>query len=397
MVNEKEKIIYVYFNNGIDDILMGRLYISNLRGKEIHAFEYDEKWLSDKKNNIFIDPNINFFAGRQWLSDMSNENNIFGVFEDSAPDRWGRLLLNRREELRAKNENRNARSLMSSDYLLGVSDFTRMGAIRFKFDVDGNFLDDSDIEVPPTTKLRDLEAASLAFENEKNFEEYKILLEPGSSLGGARPKANVIDESGNIYIAKFPSKNDEYDIGALEKQVYDLAKKCNLNVVDSYVMKFSKSGSTFLIKRFDRENENGKMKRIHFESAMALLGKKDGDNSTSYLDIASFIHSYGVNVKNDLKELFKRIAFNIIIKNTDDHLRNHGFLFKNGGWTLSPLYDVNYNKYGSHLHLLIDKNNSSLDTDILVETSKYYDIDKDTGKKIVDEINDIVNNEFYKK
>ena len=397
MVSEKEKTIYVYFNNGTDDILMGRLYISNLRGKEIHSFEYDEKWLSDKRNNIFIDPNINFFVGRQWVSDVSNENNTFGIFEDSAPDRWGRLLLNRREEQRAKSENRDARSLMLSDYLLGVSDFTRMGAIRFKIDENGKFLDNSDIEVPPVAKLRDLEAASLAFENDENFEKFKILLEPGSSLGGARPKANVIDESGNIYIAKFPSKNDEYDVGALEKQVYDLAKKCNLNVVDSKVVKFSKSGSTFLVKRFDREIENGKIKRIHFESAMALLGKRDGDDSTSYLDIASFIHSYGVNVKNDLKELFKRIAFNIIIKNTDDHLRNHGFLLKNGGWILSPLYDVNYNKYGSHLHLLIDKNNSNLDTDILVDTSKYYEIDKDTGKKLVDEIKVIADKWFYNK
>ena len=364
---------------------MGKLYIENLRGKEIYSFEYDEKYLENKSNNIYIDPEIKFYSGRQWK--ISNQiNNSFGIFLDSAPDRWGRLLLKRKEIENAKLENRNPKTLYDSDYLLGVSDFTRMGAIRFKKELDGEFVDDSDEAIPPIARLRELENASIAFENEDMKEKYEILLSPGSSLGGARPKANVVDENGNIYIAKFPSKNDEFDVGKLEKKVYDLAKVCGLKVVDSKLYSFSKYGSTFLVKRFDRE----KNKRIHFESAMTLLGKNDGDDTTSYLDLASFIRAYGLDVKENLLELFKRVAFNILVKNTDDHLRNHGFLLKNGKWILSPLYDVNYNRDGKYLHLLIDENDSSLDTDILIDTSKYYEISKDEGNMIVNDFKEII-------
>lgn len=379
---QNSKIIYVYFNDCDRDILMGRLYIDNLRGKEIHSFEYDDKWLDDKKNNIFIDPEIKFYSGRQWK--VNNlVNSMFGIFLDSAPDRWGRLLLKRKEYDAAKAENRNVRTLLDSDYLLGVSDFLRMGAIRFKRDVDGDFVENIGASIPPIARLRELEQASMAFENDEMKNELEILLDPGSSLGGARPKANVVDEKGNVYIAKFPSKNDEYDVGALEKKVYDLAKLCGLNVVDSAIHSFSKKGSTFIIKRFDRNIVDGKILRTHFESAMALLGKLDGDDTTSYLDIVSFIRSYGMNIKEDLLELYKRIAFNILVKNTDDHLRNHGFLLKDGKWVLSPLYDVNYNKNGKYLHLLIDEKNSELNLDILVDTAKCYEITKDEGNKIV--------------
>lgn len=382
---QDEKIIYVYFNKDTEDVLMGKMYIENLRGKEIYSFEYDEKYLNDKNNNIYIDPDIKFYSGRQW-KDGNLNNYIFGIFLDSAPDRWGRLLLKRKETEMAKAFNRVPRTLYDSDYLLGVSDYTRMGAIRFKMEKDGVFVDNSDMQVPPLARLRELEMASLAFENEEVKEKYEILLEPGSSLGGARPKANVIDENGNIYIAKFPSKNDEYDVGKLEKKVYDLAKTCGLNVVDSKIYSFSKYGSTFLVKRFDREKE----KRIHFESAMTLLGKNDGDDNTSYLEIASFIKSYGIDIKENLLELFKRIAFNILVKNTDDHLRNHGFLLKDGKWVLSPLYDVNYNKDGKYLHLLIDENDASINTDLLIDTARYYDISKDEGNKIVKKMTQIV-------
>lgn len=382
---QNDKIVYVYFNKNRDDILMGKLYIENLRGKEIYSFEYDEKYLENKSNNVYIDPEIKFYSGRQWKTN-NQINSSFGIFLDSAPDRWGRLLIKRKENEIAKIENRTPKNLYDSDYLLGVSDFTRMGAVRFKKDIDGEFVDNSSIEIPPLARIRELENASIAFENEDIKEKYDILLSPGSSLGGARPKANVVDENGNIYIAKFPSKNDEYDVGKLEKKVYDLAKACGLNVVDSKLYSFSKYGSTFLVKRFDRE----KNKRIHFESAMTLLGKNDGDDGTSYLELASFIRSFGTDVKENLLELFKRVAFNILVKNTDDHLRNHGFILKDGKWVLSPLYDVNYNKDGKYLHLLIDENDSSLNTDILIDTAKFYELSKDEGYSIVEKIKKVV-------
>lgn len=382
---QNERVIYVYFNKNNNDILMGKLYIENLRGKEIYSFEYDANYLSDKNNNIYIDPEIKFYSGRQWKAN-SFVNSSFGIFLDSAPDRWGRLLLKRKEIEKAKVEERKPKTLYDSDYLTGVSDFTRMGAIRFKIEIDGDFVDNSYKAIPPVARLRELENASIAFESDEIKEKYDILLDPGSSLGGARPKANVIDETGNIYIAKFPSKNDEYDVGKLEKKVYDLAKICGLNVVDSKLYSFSKYGSTFLVKRFDRD----KLKRIHFESAMTLLGKNDGDEGTSYLELTSFIKSFGTDVKESLHELFKRIAFNILVKNTDDHLRNHGFLLKDNKWVLSPLYDVNHNKDGKYLHLLIDENDSSLDTDILIDTAKYYELSKDDGNRMVREIKRII-------
>lgn len=376
-----EKKIQVYMNRDTKDVLMGYLYIDDVRGKQMQSFEYNEKWLSDDNNRIFIDPNIELYSGRQWVSDNKN---IFPVFEDSAPDRWGKLLLNRKEAYNAKNENRNAKTLMDSDYLLGVSDFARMGAIRYKLESKEEFLSNEN-DIPPIKTLRELEAASLSFEREEDVAKYKMLLDPGSSLGGARPKSNVIDTAGNLWIAKLPSKNDEYDVGELEYKVYKLAKKCGLNVTDSNVMKLSKYGSTFLVKRFDRV----KNKRIHFESAMALLGKYDGDKDVSYLDIVSFIKEQGADAKSDLIELFKRVAFNILIKNTDDHLRNHGFLLEGKAWRLSPLYDVNVNKDGKYLSLNIDENNSALDTDILIDTAKYYGLSKDEGAQIVKDIRDM--------
>ena len=266
-----EKKIKVYID--IDGItkLMGYLYVDNIRGKELQSFEYDEKWLIDDNNRIFIDPDIELFSGRQWASE---DKNYFSVFNDSSPDRWGRILLNRKESYKVKIEKRTAKTLMDSDYLLGVSDFARMGAIRFMLEGETDY-SSKENDIPPINTLRELESASLSYENEEDIDKYRLILDPGSSLGGSRPKSNVVDTDGSLWIAKFPSKNDEYDVGKSEYHIYSLAKKCGLNVAESKLAKFSKLGSTFLVKRFDR-NQN---KRVHFESAMALLGKHDGDKT----------------------------------------------------------------------------------------------------------------------
>lgn len=315
------------------------------------------------------------------------------MFADASPDRWGRVLMKRREAIKARNENRKPSKLYDSDFLLGVYDQTRVGALRFKEDEYGAFMsDDKETAAPPWATLRSLEEASRQFEKDENIlndKWLKQLLKPGSSLGGARPKATVEDEHGNLWIAKFPSKNDEYNVGAWEKVVHDLAKLCGLNVPKSKIEKFSKDGSTFLVKRFDRDGK----RRIHFASAMTMLGKSDGasyDDGSSYIDIVDFIKAYGACPKNDLTELFKRIIFNMAVSNTDDHLRNHGFILTEKGWKLSPLYDVNPVPYGDTLSLNVDNYDNSISIDLAVSAADFYDINPEDTQNYAEEIMSIV-------
>lgn len=388
-MTNNEKRIYVYADWYKDSPkLMGTLYVALSKGRETFSFEYDLSFLKANKN-IILDPDLNLYQGRQYTFDKS----IFGIFSDSCPDRWGRLLMKRRESIQAAKQKRKPRQLNESDFVLGVYDETRMGALRFKLDKDGDFLScDKTLITPPWNTLRKLETASIAFEKSDNMLEekwLKQLLAPGSSLGGARPKATVLAPDNSLWIAKFPSKYDEINSGAWEMVTHDLAKMCGLNVPEARLETFSKSGSTFLVKRFDRINNQ----RIHFTSAMTLLGKVDGsskNDDTSYLDIASFIKAYGAQPQEDLKELWKRIVFNIAISNTDDHLKNHGFLLNQNGWKLSPLYDVNPNIYGHYLSLNIDKYDSSLQFDLVINTSELYGIKTSEAKHLIDEMKQII-------
>ncbi len=381
--------IYVYENfSDVTPKKLGVLYVEIIRGVETCSFEYDKQWLKETKMQVVLDPEIFLYEGRQY----PNKEN-FGIFADSCPDRWGRVLMKRREAMKAKEEGRKPEKLYESDYLLGVYDETRMGALRFKIEEDGPFVsDDKDNPTPPFEFLRKLEQASLAFENDDNTyndEWLKLLLKPGSSLGGARPKASVVDTENNLWIAKFPSKKDEYNIGAWEKVASDLAKLCGLNVPESELRDFSKYGSTFLVKRFDRDNG----RRIHFASAMTMLGKTDGASATdgsSYLDLVSFIKSVGVRPKEDLKELWKRIVFNMAISNTDDHLRNHGFILEKNGWVLSPLYDINPVPYGDELSLNVGETDNIISIDNAIESAKYFELTLEEAKAIANEILSIV-------
>lgn len=387
------KIIYVYENWLFDKpTLIGKLYVDVIRGQENYSFEYSRDWLNNP-NAVILDPDLSMYRGRQYP--ISKEK--FGIFSDSAPDRWGRVLMRKRERILANLEARKPRTLYESDYLLGVYDETRMGGLRLSLIEGGPFLsDDKETPTPPWTSLRTLEEASRQFEKDENGltdKWIKQLLKPGSSLGGARPKANVIDPQGNLWIAKFPSKNDECDVGAWEKVVHDLAKLCKLNVPESKLEKISSYGSTFLVKRFDRNGE----KRIHFASCMTMLGKKDGDGAnegTSYLDIVSFIKGYGAFPKEDLIELYKRIVFNMAVSNIDDHLRNHGFVLTSKGWRLSPLYDVNPSEYGEELSLNVSENDNAISKTLLIETSSYYGINNEEALRIIEEIVNIVKNNW---
>ena len=384
----EDKAIYVYADWFEETpVFMGTLYVNKTRAKETFSFEYDKRWLSRKDAKVIVDPDLALISGRQYVP---SDKLIFGMFSDSCPDRWGRKLMQRREAIQAKREERKPKSLTESDYLLGVYDETRMGALRFSFEKNGVFQsDDKELAAPPWVTLRKLESASLSFETADVKEEEKwlnMLIAPGSSLGGARPKASVLAPDGSIWIAKFPSKHDETNSGAWEIVVHDLAKKCGLNVPDAKLEKLSKHGGTFLIKRFDRNKEH----RIHFSSAMTLLGRTDGNHDASYLDIASFIKSHGINPGKDLKELWKRIVFNMCVSNTDDHLRNHGFLLKENGWELSPLYDVNPSIYGDSLSLNVTEYDASIDFNLAVDVSESFHISKSEAQKIILEMKEIV-------
>ena len=224
--------IYVYESfQSTEPNFLGTLFVENVRGRESCSFEYDADWLKSSTNYMYLDPDLQLYAGRQY---PTGAKNVFGLFADSSPDRWGRLLMTRRERILAEQEGRKPRKLLDSDFLLGVYDETRMGAIRFKLDKDGPFLsDDSETPTPPWTSLRTLEEASRQFENDESGLEQKWinqLIKPGSSLGGARPKATVLDTSGNLWIAKFPSKHDDVNVGAWEKVTHDLARLCGLDV-----------------------------------------------------------------------------------------------------------------------------------------------------------------------
>jgi serine/threonine-protein kinase HipA len=300
--------------------------------------------------------------------------------------------MRRREAWQAKLESREEKTLFESDYLLGVFDGHRMGGLRFKLEQEGEWMNNQKkMSTPPWTSLRELEYASLQLEKEDAIKdpEYtkwlSMLIDPGSSLGGARPKASVLDEKGNLWIAKFPSAKDDKNTGAWEMVLHQLAKACGIHVPDARLLQFSGKHHTFLSKRFDRI----KQKRIHFASAMTLLGYQDGadfHDGLSYLDIVAFIIQQGASVKADLEQLWRRVVFNILVSNTDDHLRNHGFLLTNHGWELSPAYDMNPNEMGNGLTLHISENSNEQDISLALETATHYKLKNDEAEKIINDM-----------
>lgn len=368
---------------------MGTLKATYSRGKEIFSFEYFREWMSSGKAQQ-LDPDLQLFSGPQYLGDKKSN---FEIFLDSSPDRWGRLLMRRREAAIARVEDRKEKTLFESDYLLGVYDQYRIGALRFKEKEDGPLLNDNkEMASPPWTSLMELEHASLQLEREDIIDdpEYlkwlNMLIAPGSSLGGARPKASVLDQKNNLWIAKFPSSNDNTDIGAWEMVVYELAKKTGVDVSEGKAQKFSGYHHTFLSKRFDRTQYG---ERIHFASAMTLLGYTDGadyHDGASYLEFAEFLMKNGANVDRDLEEIWRRIVFSICVKNTDDHLRNHGFLLTENGWILSPAFDINPVETGTGLKLNISESDNALDLGLAMEVAGYFRLEDHKASQIIDQV-----------
>ncbi|MBQ7631195.1 MAG: HipA domain-containing protein [Paludibacteraceae bacterium] len=373
--------IYVYFDDAYTATpqLIGVLTAQLLRGKEVFSFEFADEWLHDSRCKQ-LDPDLQLFTGRQYLPD--NKSN-FGLFLDSSPDRWGRVLLDRRESLRAKEEQRAPEHLHESDYLLGVFDESRMGAIRVKLDPDGAFLDnDPDYSTPPLTMLRDLEHASWEYEaDQANSRWLQMLLAPGSSLGGARPKANVRMPDGSLWIAKFPSRHDDTNIGAWEAIAMTMAKQCGIDVAPFQTVELGNQYATFLTRRFDRTDDH---RRIHFTSAMTMLGYTDGETAgVSYLELADWITRYCCRVEENLLQLWRRMVFNIAIHNCDDHLRNHGFLLTPQGWTLSPAYDLNPQPFGVGLSLNINERDNALDFALAMEVAPYFGLTTMQAEQII--------------
>ena len=359
-----------------------------LRGSESYAFRFDDNWLKFHAG-IKLSEDINNYPGLQYTQPG---NDIFGCFSDALPDRWGRTLLKRREQIQASEEKRAVRNLSSFDYLMGIDDFSRMGGFRLKRELDGDFINVSpSLKIPPLTELRQLVLASQEVEkSEENdvLPEKKWiaqLIQPGTSLGGARPKAGVLDDSGNLCIAKFPSRKDDYDTGLWEHFSHLLARKVGIYAAQTKVLGGLGKYHTLLSKRFDRTDEG---KRIHFASSMSLIGLRDGDNAQGgygYLNIVDFILQSCCDVEKNLEELYRRVAFNICIGNSDDHFRNHGFLLTPRGWTLSPAYDMNptLNEYQS---LLINESSNKADIRTLLESCESYMIKKEVAENIIRQV-----------
>lgn len=391
-----KKTIFVYadWQNPEPPTFMGYLHTELLRGKEIFSFEYSPDWLKGKFEHR-LDPDLEYYSGIQYLNDVEKSN--FGLFLDSSPDRWGRLLMKRWESALARFEQRKENRLFESDYLLGVYDANNMGALRFKTSIDGDFLDNNKERAsPPWTSIRELEQISLKLENDAVSDDpdylkwLNMLVAPGSSLGGARPKASIIDAEGQLWIAKFPSNNDFTDQGAWEMLIQELAIHCGINTSKSVAKRFSSRHHTYLTKRFDRKVDGS---RIHFVSAMTLLGRIDGDDAAegiSYLDMVDFISREGANANTDLEQLWLRIVFNICVSNTDDHLRNHGFLLMENGWQLSPAYDINPIEDGQGLKLNINENDNALDLNLAFEMYPYFRLNEKRAIELIKKVKSVI-------
>lgn len=388
------KTLYVYagFDWLTKPLLVGELGYESLRGSDSYAFKFYEEWL-EKYGSLYLSADINNYPGQQYTQPGRD---IFGCFSDALPDRWGRLLLNRREQILATEERRPIRKLSSFDYIMGIDDFSRMGGFRFKTAPDGEFINcDSHLRIPPLTDLRSLVAASMEVEKSEELNRLpekkwiQQLVHPGSSLGGARPKAGVRDTDGCLYVAKFPSRNDDYDVSLWEHLSHLLAKKAGVTAAETSVIPTGEKYHALLSKRFDRTADG---RRIHFASAMTLLGLTDGcdaKTNNGYLDIVDFILQSCCHVEENLRQLYRRVAFNIAIGNSDDHFRNHGFLLTPQGWTLSPAYDMNptTNEYQS---LLITATTNKADLNLLLEASEEYMIGKEEATRIIQEVADAV-------
>jgi serine/threonine-protein kinase HipA len=375
-----DREVEVFVQVAGEDILAGRLWSHRRQGVESETFSNASPYLA-RRDGYALDPALPLRSGQHQTPD---ERKIFGAFSDCAPDRWGRTLIQRKVR-RGENEGPGEVSFGEVDYLLGVRDDLRQGALRFRDPATNEFLATETDGVPHLVDLPELlNLADRAERDVASRDELEILLKGGSSLGGARPKAHVIDQKGNIAIAKFPrTSGDDWDVTGWEAITLRLAREAGLTVADSELQAIA-GRSVLIVDRFDRKGEE----RTGYVSAMTLLEAKDGDSRT-YLDLVEVIEEESDRVTADLGELWRRIAFSILISNTDDHLRNHGFLRKtSAGWSLSPAFDLNPNPEPGRklLSTAIDARSSEANLEMLLEVAEIFRLNEGSSRKVLAEV-----------
>jgi serine/threonine-protein kinase HipA len=380
-----EIIVYAHWLGMSEPKRIGILTAQQAKGKKAFSFEYDKEWI-DSREQLLLDPEITWYSGAQYPNLKEN----FGIFMDSMPDTWGRKLMMRRASYQAKEKGKTAPTLYDIDFLLGVFDESRMGGLRFKLDAEGPFLDNNKAyPTPHWADVRELQHGAAIIDADQDGDDARkwldVLIAPGSSLGGARPKANILDQNNHPWIAKFPAQNDTIDKGAWEYVGYQLALLAGIEMAESRIEKVSGKYHTFFTKRFDRLNAE----RVHFASAMTMTANNEEtlkENPASYLDIAEFIQYSGADIENDLHQLWRRIVFNIAISNTDDHLRNHGFLLNENGWVLSPAYDINPSIDKDGLALNIDQTDNSLSIELARSVGDFFQLTEKQMELIIQEV-----------
>ncbi len=377
---DREALVYADLNGQTH--LVGRLWTRSNKNRESASFEYDTGWLGHPAR-FSLEPALKLGPGPfHTTADVP----MFGAIGDSAPDRWGRTLLRRMERRRAEREGRALRTVSEMDYLMLVDDEARQGALRFAEYEGGPFLrENDDKRVPPLIELpKLLSATERVIEDKDTDEDLRLLLAPGSSLGGARPKASVRDKNGRLAIAKFPRKDDEYNTVAWEAVALSLAAKAGIAVPSVELLKVARR-PVLLVRRFDREGTL----RIPFLSAMSMLGAKDNE-MRSYLEIVDALRQYGAAPKADMEALWRRVVFHILISNTDDHLRNHGFLYQGQeGWRLSPAYDLNPVPIDIKPRVLstaINEDDATASLPLAIEVAGYFELDNNRAKEIAAEV-----------
>lgn len=381
---DTEALVYVDLDG--QPVLVGRLWARMRKGRDSASFEYDEEWLQ-RPDRFALEPALQLGSGP---FHTPADKPMFGAIGDSAPDRWGRVLMRRAERRRAERAGETPRTLREIDYLLMVNDEARQGALRFALEPGGPFLAASDATpIPPLVELpRLLSAAEHVVGDSDSDEDLRLLLAPGSSLGGARPKASVRDRDGHLAIAKFPHKDDEIDAVRWEAVALSLAEKTGIPV-PQWRMETVAKKSILLLRRFDRADGV----RVPFLSAMSMLGANDNE-TRSYLEFVDALRQYGAAPKSDMHMLWRRIVFSVLISNTDDHLRNHGFLYAGpDGWRLAPAYDLNPVPVDIKPRVLataIDLDDSTASLDLALNVAGYFELDEAQTREIAKEVGQAV-------